>query len=213
MKYDYNKIFGRFKFQSGYRKFYMNSLKGYGWKVINVQTVYMTEVHKLKTKFCTDTDKNSLTDLCNITIPVLNMAWKKSYKPINKSTNDSKASVSEGRAVIVLHDALHTHHIRLFNVLHRQDTAIGVHCELWLHRICEVGPIVWKKRLNVILLIQRKLPLFPRSWEINSPFHFFNLLLFLIMFFKHLLKWQNFDYIYLVIVFWLLFAFLAHDLL
>jgi len=119
-----------------------------GWMAVQITTYsHMVKIHKLNTQFQTATDIHSLTDLCNITIPVLNMAWKKSYKSINKSTNDSKASVSEGRAVIVLHDALHTLHIRLCNVLHRQDTAIGVHCELWLHRICEVGPIVWKRKV------------------------------------------------------------------
>jgi len=30
--YDHNKYFGLFKFQSGYRKFYMNSAKGYSRK-------------------------------------------------------------------------------------------------------------------------------------------------------------------------------------
>jgi len=38
MNYDHNKIFGLFKFQSGYRKFYLNSPKGYSRKIINAQT-------------------------------------------------------------------------------------------------------------------------------------------------------------------------------
>jgi len=38
MNYDHNKNFGLFKFQSGYRKYYLNSLKGYSRKIINTQT-------------------------------------------------------------------------------------------------------------------------------------------------------------------------------
>ena len=39
MNYGNNKIFGLFKFQSGYRKFYLNSPNGYSGKIINMQTV------------------------------------------------------------------------------------------------------------------------------------------------------------------------------
>jgi len=35
--------FGLFKFQSGYRKLYLNSPKGYSRKVINVQTAYQCQ--------------------------------------------------------------------------------------------------------------------------------------------------------------------------
>jgi len=38
MNYDHNQLFGLFEFQSGYRKFYLNSPKGYSRKIINVQT-------------------------------------------------------------------------------------------------------------------------------------------------------------------------------
>ena len=38
MKYDHNKNVGLFKFQSGYRTFYLNSPKGYTRKIINAQT-------------------------------------------------------------------------------------------------------------------------------------------------------------------------------
>jgi len=38
MNYDHNKSFGRFKFQSGHRKFYLNNPKGYSRKKINAQT-------------------------------------------------------------------------------------------------------------------------------------------------------------------------------
>jgi len=38
MNYDHKKIFGLFKFQSGYRKLYLSSPKGYSRKIINVQT-------------------------------------------------------------------------------------------------------------------------------------------------------------------------------
>ena len=38
MKYDHNKKIGLFKCQSGYRKLYLNSPKGYSRKNINAQT-------------------------------------------------------------------------------------------------------------------------------------------------------------------------------
>jgi len=38
MIYDHNKTFRLFKLQSGYRKFYLNSPKGYSRKIINAQT-------------------------------------------------------------------------------------------------------------------------------------------------------------------------------
>ena len=38
MIYDHNKYFELIKFQSGYRKFYLNSPKGFSRKIINVQT-------------------------------------------------------------------------------------------------------------------------------------------------------------------------------
>ena len=38
MNYDHNKMFGLFKCQSGYRKLYLNSPKGYSRKIINAQT-------------------------------------------------------------------------------------------------------------------------------------------------------------------------------
>jgi len=38
MKYDHNNNVGLFKFQSGYRKIYLNSPKGYCRKIINAQT-------------------------------------------------------------------------------------------------------------------------------------------------------------------------------
>ena len=38
INYDHNKNFGLFKFQSGYRKIYLNSPKGYSQKIINAQT-------------------------------------------------------------------------------------------------------------------------------------------------------------------------------
>jgi len=38
MNYGYNKNVGLFKFQSGYRKLYLNSLKGYSPKILNAQT-------------------------------------------------------------------------------------------------------------------------------------------------------------------------------
>jgi len=38
MNYDHNKKFGLFKFKSGYRKFNLNSPKGYCRKIINKQT-------------------------------------------------------------------------------------------------------------------------------------------------------------------------------
>ena len=37
MNYDHNQFYGLFKFQSGYRKFYLNSPKGYCQKIINAQ--------------------------------------------------------------------------------------------------------------------------------------------------------------------------------
>ena len=42
MNYDHNKKFGLFKFQSGYRKLYLNSPKGYSRKIINAQTAQNT---------------------------------------------------------------------------------------------------------------------------------------------------------------------------
>jgi len=42
MNYDHNKMFGLFKFQSGYRKFYLNSPKGYSRKIIYAQTEQYT---------------------------------------------------------------------------------------------------------------------------------------------------------------------------
>jgi len=39
VKYDHNHL-GLFIFQSGYRKFYLNSTKGYSRKIINAQTDY-----------------------------------------------------------------------------------------------------------------------------------------------------------------------------
>jgi len=45
MNYDHNKNVGLFKFQSGYRKLYLNSPKGYSRKITNAQTgVGITEV-------------------------------------------------------------------------------------------------------------------------------------------------------------------------
>jgi len=44
MNNDHNKKFGLFKFQSGYKKLYLNSPKGYSRKIINVQTVPDTSV-------------------------------------------------------------------------------------------------------------------------------------------------------------------------
>ena len=38
MNYDHNQFFGLFKFQSVYRKFYLNRPNGYSRKIINVQT-------------------------------------------------------------------------------------------------------------------------------------------------------------------------------
>jgi len=38
MNNDHNKKFGLLKFHSGYGKFYLNSPKGYSWKIINAQT-------------------------------------------------------------------------------------------------------------------------------------------------------------------------------
>ena len=43
MNYDHNKKFGLFQFQSGYRKLYLNSPKGYSRKNIKAQTAYMYE--------------------------------------------------------------------------------------------------------------------------------------------------------------------------
>jgi len=40
MNYDHNTNFGLFKFQSGNRKLYLNSPKGYSRKIINAQTDY-----------------------------------------------------------------------------------------------------------------------------------------------------------------------------
>jgi len=40
INYDHNKKFGLLKFQSGYRKLYLNSPKGYSQKIINTQTGY-----------------------------------------------------------------------------------------------------------------------------------------------------------------------------
>jgi len=40
MNYDLNKKIGLFKFQSGYRKLYLNSPKGYSKKIIKAQTGY-----------------------------------------------------------------------------------------------------------------------------------------------------------------------------
>jgi len=44
MNYDHNKNVGLFKFQSGYRKLYLNSLKCFSRKIINAQTA----VHTIK---------------------------------------------------------------------------------------------------------------------------------------------------------------------
>jgi len=41
MKYEHNNNLGLFKFQSGYRKIYLNSPKGYSRKIINMQTACM----------------------------------------------------------------------------------------------------------------------------------------------------------------------------
>ena len=49
MNYDHNKNFGLFKFQSGYRKFYLNSPKGYSRKIINAQTAVRVSVKRTKT--------------------------------------------------------------------------------------------------------------------------------------------------------------------
>jgi len=51
MKYDHNNILGLFKFQSGYKKIYLNSPKGYSWKIINAQTVSDTYKHGKNTSF------------------------------------------------------------------------------------------------------------------------------------------------------------------
>jgi len=40
MNFDHNKNFGLYKFQSSYRKLYLNNPKGYSKKIINAQTVY-----------------------------------------------------------------------------------------------------------------------------------------------------------------------------
>ena len=47
MNYDHNQFLGLFKFQSGYRKFFLNSPKGYSLEKINAQTVqvYRIEQH------------------------------------------------------------------------------------------------------------------------------------------------------------------------
>ena len=57
MSYDQNKTFGLFKFQSGYRKLYLNSPKGYSRKLINAQI-----------------DENILPD----ELPVLPQSWNTS---------------------------------------------------------------------------------------------------------------------------------------
>ena len=49
MNYDHNKKSWLFKFQSGYRKLYLNSPKGYSRKQINAQTVYFE--YKIKWKY------------------------------------------------------------------------------------------------------------------------------------------------------------------
>jgi len=38
MNYDNNKMFGLLQFHLGYEYFYLNSPKGYSWKIINAQT-------------------------------------------------------------------------------------------------------------------------------------------------------------------------------
>jgi len=50
MNNDHNTIFGLFKFQSGYRKLYLNSPKGYSRKIINVQTE-LRQFHLLMKSF------------------------------------------------------------------------------------------------------------------------------------------------------------------
>jgi len=51
MNYDHNKMFGLLKFHSGYGKFYFNSPKGYNWKIINAQTVYVVSQYKAKSTY------------------------------------------------------------------------------------------------------------------------------------------------------------------
>jgi len=50
MNYDHNKNVGIFKFQSGYRKLYLNSPKGYSRKIINAQTAPKPKIN-IYTKF------------------------------------------------------------------------------------------------------------------------------------------------------------------
>ena len=52
MNYDHNNIFGLFKFQSGYRKFCLNSRKGYSRKIINAQTGWHHIVPFLPSQTC-----------------------------------------------------------------------------------------------------------------------------------------------------------------
>jgi len=48
MHYDHNQFFGLLKFQSGYRKFYLNSPTGYGRKIINSQTDFIIKTRLSK---------------------------------------------------------------------------------------------------------------------------------------------------------------------
>jgi len=57
MNYDYNYDFKLFKFQSGYRKFYVNSPKDYHLQIINAQTVYDIQT-ALQTRSKYDSNKN-----------------------------------------------------------------------------------------------------------------------------------------------------------
>ena len=56
MTYYYNKNFGLFKFQSGNRKFHLNSPKGYSRKIISAQTdeSYKMIKNKMSKNGCID---------------------------------------------------------------------------------------------------------------------------------------------------------------
>ena len=76
MSYDNNKKFGLSQFHSGYGNFYLNSPKGYSWKIINAQTALWNKT----TFFLQSADSwtfGSVSDLNAETMPVI------SYKPDN----------------------------------------------------------------------------------------------------------------------------------
>ena len=102
MTYDYNKTFGLFKFESGYRKFYLNNPTGYSRKIISAQTGERSGKHIYKTHYVHVGESSSQKDWSVLASKISSIGSSKSLRVGETLSRVSTACFSSGSRMTVI---------------------------------------------------------------------------------------------------------------